>query len=123
MEARRDVFQAIADPTRREIINLISRQPQNLNAISSNFEMSRQAISLHIKILEECGLIEIRQEGNNRFCKAKLEKLNEVHEWTEQYRQLWTKRFHSLKNLLEKEAKENITTSKKQNSKKHGKYK
>ncbi len=123
MEARRDVFQAIADPTRREIINLIAQQPQNLNSISANFEMSRQAISLHMKILEECGLVEIRQQGNNRFCKAKLEKLSEVHEWTEQYRALWTKRFHSLRNYLEKEKRNNVHTSKKQNQKKHGKGK
>ena len=115
MEARRDVFQAIADSTRREIINLIAHEPQNLNAISANFEMSRQAVSLHIKILEECGLIEIRQEGNSRFCKAKLEKLSEVHDWTEQYRAIWTKRFHSLRNYLEKETKAKSTTSKKQN--------
>ena len=123
MEARRDVFQAIADPTRREIIHLIAQHPQNLNAISANFEMSRQAISLHIKILEECGLVEIRQEGNNRFCKAKLEKLSEVHDWTEQYRALWTKRFSALRNYLEKETKNNKSHSKKQNLKKHGKGK
>src|SRR4029077_14815180 len=114
MEARRDVFQAIADPTRREIINLIAHQTQNLNAISANFDMSRQAISLHIKILEECGLVEIRQEGNSRFCKAKLEKLSEVHEWTEQYRAMWTQRFNALRNYLEKERKSNPTNSKKQ---------
>jgi DNA-binding transcriptional ArsR family regulator len=123
MEARRDVFQAIADPTRREIINLIAQQPQNLNAISANFDMSRQAVSLHIKILQECGLVEISRQGNNRFCKAKLETLSEVHEWTEQYREMWTKRFHSLRNYLEKEAKDNIATSKKQKPKKHGKGK
>ena len=123
MEARRDVFQAIADPTRREIIHLIAQQPQNLNAISANFDVSRQAISLHVKILEECGLVEIRQQGNNRFCKANLEKLSEVHDWTEQYRALWSKRFHSLRNFLEKESKNNPTTSKKQNHKKHGKGK
>jgi DNA-binding transcriptional ArsR family regulator len=123
MEARRDVFQAIADPTRREIIHLIAQHPQNLNAISANFDMSRQAISLHIKILEECGLVEIRQEGNNRFCKAKLEKLTEVHNWTEQYRALWTKRFSALRDYLEKETKNNTTHSKKQNLKKHGKGK
>jgi DNA-binding transcriptional ArsR family regulator len=123
MEARRDVFQAIADPTRREIINLIAYNPQNLNAISANFDMSRQAISLHMKILEECGLVEIRQEGNSRFCKAKLEKLGEVHEWTEQYRVMWTKRFNVLRNYLEKEKKAIQRIQKKQNLKKHGKGK
>ena len=73
MEARRDVFQAIADPTRREIINLIANQPQNLNAISANFSMTRQAISLHIKILEECGLVVVRPVGRERVCEARLE--------------------------------------------------
>lgn len=105
MEARRDVFQAIADPTRREIINLIANQPQNLNAISANFEMTRQAISLHIKILEECGLVAITQQGRERYCEARLEKLNEVHEWTEKYKAFWTKSFHSLRNYLDKETK------------------
>lgn len=123
MEARRDVFQAIADPTRREIINLIAQQAQNLNAISANFGMSRQAISLHVKILEECGLIEVRQQGNNRICKAKLEKLNEVHEWTEQYKAFWTKSFHSLRNFLEKEKKRQKKMVANQNQKKIGKAK
>ena len=121
MEARRDVFQAIADPTRREIINLIAHQPQILNAISANFEMTRQAISLHIKILEECGLVEIKQQGRERFCEAKLEKLNEVHEWTEKYKAFWTQSFKSLRSHLEKEAKpqKKITTN--QIQKKNGK--
>lgn len=61
-------------------------QPQNLNTISANFSMTRQAISLHIKILEECGLVEVRQQGRERFCEARLEKFNEVHEWTEKYK-------------------------------------
>ena len=121
MEARRDVFQAIADPTRREIINLIAQQPRNLNAISANFGMSRQAISLHVKILEECGLIEVRQQGNNRFCEARLEKLNEVHEWTEQYKAFWTQSFHSLRNYLENEVKSPPNKIANQIQKKNGK--
>lgn len=106
METRRDVFQAIADPTRREIINLIASKPQNLNSIAQNFDVSRQAVSLHIKILNECGLITIRQEGRERFCEARLEKLNEVHAWTEQYKALWTKKLHALKNFLDQETAE-----------------
>jgi len=105
METRRDVFQAIADPTRRAIINLIAGNPQNLNSIAENFDVTRQAISLHIKILTECGLVEIQQSGRERFCEAKLEKLNEVHEWTEQYRAFWTKKLHSLKMYLEQETR------------------
>ena len=113
MEARRDVFQAIADPTRREIIDLIARNPQNLNAIAGKFDMTRQAVSLHIKILTECGLINIRQQGRERYCEAKLEKLNEVHQWTEQYSQFWTHKLHALKNFLEQET----TPSSKTNTK------
>ena len=67
METRRDVFQAIADPTRRQIINLIARQSMNLNAIADNFEVSRPAISNHIKILNECGIIIIEQVGRERL--------------------------------------------------------
>lgn len=104
METRRDVFQAIADPTRRKIINMIANRSLNLNAIAENFQVTRQAISLHIKILTECGLIEMKQQGRERYCEAKLEKLNEVHEWTEQYRVFWTKKLHALKNFLEQEA-------------------
>lgn len=101
MEARRDVFQAIADPTRREIIHLISREPRHLNAIAENFDVSRQAISLHIKILVECGLIEIRQQGRERYCAARLEKLEEVQEWIRQYESFWKHKMQALKNFLE----------------------
>lgn len=97
---RRDVFQAIADPTRREIIHLIAQQPLNLNTIAANFDVSRSAISQHIKLLMECDLIRIRQEGRERYCEAKLEKLIEVADWVEQYRKLWSERFDSLDRLL-----------------------
>ena len=83
---RRDVFQAIADPTRREIINVTSHQSLNLNAVAESSDISRPAISKHIKILTECRLIVIRQQGRERYCEAKLQKLNEVSEWIEQYR-------------------------------------
>jgi len=97
---RRDVFQAIADPTRREIIHMISQQSMNLNAVAENFNISRPAISKHIKILTECGLITIKQEGRERYCEAKLQKLNEVSSWVEQYRQFWTAKFDALENYL-----------------------
>ncbi|SFH01905.1 ArsR/SmtB family transcription factor [Pedobacter insulae] len=93
---RRDVFQAIADPTRREIINLIAFKSLNLNAISENFDMSRSAISQHIKILTECGLVTIKKEGRERFCEVKFQKLNEVAEWIEQYRVFWTNKLDAL---------------------------
>jgi DNA-binding transcriptional ArsR family regulator len=100
MEARRDVFQAIADPTRRQIISLIAQQPLNLNSVAEKFNMSRQAVSLHIKILEECGLIMLKQQGRERFCEARLEKLSEVSAWVEQYRQHFEQKLDSLEKYL-----------------------
>jgi DNA-binding transcriptional ArsR family regulator len=113
METRRDVFQAIADPTRRAIINLLASKPQNLNAIAENFDVTRQAISLHIKILTECGLIEVTQRGRERFCEAQLEKLGEVSIWIDQYRQHFESKLDSLEKYLQKLQK----------SKAHGKRK
>jgi DNA-binding transcriptional ArsR family regulator len=103
METRRDVFQAIADPTRRAIIGMIATQPVNVNTIAEQFDVSRQAISLHLKILAECGLLNIRQLGRERLCEAKLEKLNEVHEWVQQYHKMWTGRLYALKKFVEQE--------------------
>lgn len=99
-ETRRDVFQAIADPTRRQIIGLIAQRPMNLNTLSENFGVSRPAISQHIKILTECGLVAVRQQGRERYCEAKLEKLREVHEWIDQYKQLWNEKLDSLETYL-----------------------
>ena len=99
-EARRDVFQAIADPTRRQIINLIAHQPMNLNAIADNFGISRPAISQHIKILSECGMVEIKQQGRERYCEAKLEALGEVASWVEQYSKFWQDKFDALDKYL-----------------------
>lgn len=95
-QMRRDVFRAIADPTRREIINLVAHRSLNLNAVAENFDVSRPAISKHIRILMECGLIEIRQQGRERYCEAKLDKLNEVSDWVEQYRKFWEEKFDAL---------------------------
>jgi len=100
---RRDVFQAIADPTRREIINLIAYQSLNLNAVSDHFNISRPAVSKHIKILTECGLVVIRQEGRERYCDAQLHKLKEVVSWAETYRAFWTKKLDALEDFLAKE--------------------
>ncbi len=113
MEARRDVFQAIADPTRREIINLIAHQSLTPNNIAQNFDVSRQAISLHIKILTECGLITIQQEGRERYYRAKLDRLNEVSQWVEQYRQYWNTKFNSLDKYLQKVQSTKTSISKK----------
>jgi DNA-binding transcriptional ArsR family regulator len=98
---RRDVFQAIADPTRRQIINMIAQRSLNLNAVAENFDISRPAISKHIKILTECGLIVIKQQGRERYCEARLEKLSEVSVWIEQYKQFWNAKLDALENYLE----------------------
>lgn len=100
---RRDVFQAIADPTRREIIQLVSEQRLNLNAVAENFTISRPAISKHIKILTECGLLVIRQKGRERYCEPQLHRLKEVVAWTEQYSRFWTMTLDSLKSFVENE--------------------
>ena len=102
METRRDVFQAIADPTRRQIIDMVARESLNLNAIAGNFNMSRQAISLHIKILTECGLVSVTQQGRERYCEAKLDQLNEVSVWIEQYRKSFESKLDSLELYLDK---------------------
>lgn len=101
LQTRRDVFQAIADPTRREIINLVAFNPLNLNSIAENFDVSRPAISQHIKILMECGLIVIKKQGRERVCEASLQQLNEVSDWIERYRKLWAEKFDKLDVLLE----------------------
>lgn len=97
---RRDVFQAIADPTRRAIINMLAQKSLNLNAVAEKFDVSRPAISKHIKILTECGLVVINQQGRERYCEAKLGKLNEVSDWVEQYRKFWTAKLDALENYL-----------------------
>lgn len=99
---RRDVFQAIADPTRRQIIGMLADAPLNLNAVAEQFKVSRPAISKHMKILSECGLVTIKQQGRERYCEAKLQKLEEVSDWVEQYRQMWNKRLDALEAYLEK---------------------
>jgi DNA-binding transcriptional ArsR family regulator len=102
METRRDVFQAIADPTRRQIISLLAGKSLNLNSIAGNFDVTRQAISLHIKILTECGLIAVRKDGRERYCEARLDKLNEVAQWMEQYRMFWESKVDAMEKYLDK---------------------
>lgn len=97
---RRDVFQAIADPTRRAIIHMLASQDLNLNSVAEHFDVSRPAISKHIKILTECGLVTIRQEGRERYCEAKLKKLNEVSDWVTQYKKFWNQKLDSLEIYL-----------------------
>ena len=101
-EARRDVFQAISDPTRRAILGMLSTAPLNLNSIAEKFDISRPAISNHIKFLTQCGMVVVKQRGRERFCEAKLKTLSEVSAWVDQYRQFWTGQFDSLDKYLNK---------------------
>ncbi len=116
---RRDVFQAIADPTRREIIGLVARQSMNLNAVAENFSISRPAISKHIKILTECGLLVIKQTGRERFCEVQLKQLNEVSKWIEQYRLFWNNKLDALDLHL---AKKSISKIKKHDHEQRNNY-
>jgi DNA-binding transcriptional ArsR family regulator len=102
---RRDVFQAIADPTRRRIIGLLANNPLNLNAVAEKFDISRPAVSKHIRILTECGLIEIRQTGRERYCYTNLKQLKEVADWTEKYKIFWTQKLDALEKFLDIEQK------------------
>lgn len=119
MEKRRDVFQAIADPTRRDILGLLSRQTLNLNGIVDHFDSSRPTISEHIKILTECGLIVIKKQGRERYCQARLEKLTEITGWVEECRKYWNQTLDSMENYLDQlqSKKEPYATKRKKNDK------
>jgi len=99
---RRDIFQAIADPTRRAIIALIALQAMTPNAIAEHFDSSRQAISKHLRILSECSLIQQEQKGREIYYHLEIEKMKEIDNWLEQFRVLWETRFSQLDNLLSK---------------------
>ncbi|RPD38799.1 ArsR/SmtB family transcription factor [Chitinophaga barathri] len=101
MIERRDVFQAIADPTRRMIIQKLSRGPLNLAGIGEDFGISRQAIAKHIKVLNECGMISVTQKGREQFCEAHLGKLDEVLSWVAESRKVWNQRFDKLEKFLD----------------------
>jgi DNA-binding transcriptional ArsR family regulator len=101
METRRDVFQAIADPTRRKIISLIARQSMNLNAIADNFDLTRPAISSHIKILNECGIVHIEKAGRERICRVIPGRLKEIANWIGPFRDLWEQRLDNFESYLE----------------------
>ena len=101
MITRRDVFQAIADPTRRAIIMLLALQAMTPNAIAEHFDSSRQAISKHIRILAECELLQQEQAGREIFYRFNAEKMREVDNWVAQFRAIWEDRFDQLDNLLQ----------------------
>lgn len=100
MDLRRDVFQAISDPTRRAILLLLSVQALTAGAIANNFDSSRPAVSKHLRILTECELLSQEQKGREIYYSLQSEKLKEVDEWLAQYRRLWETRFNQLDDLL-----------------------
>lgn len=97
---KRDIFQAIADPTRRAILVLIAAQALTPNALAEEFDMTRQAVSKHIKVLKECDLISQKQEGREIYYQLKIEKMKEVDVWIEQFRKIWETRFSQLDEVL-----------------------
>ena len=97
---KRDIFQAIADPTRRAIIALIALQAMTPNAIAENFNTSRQAVSKHLRILTECDVVTQEQRGREIYYRLEIDKMKEIDEWLEQYRKIWESRFEQLDVLL-----------------------
>jgi DNA-binding transcriptional ArsR family regulator len=107
---KRDIFQAIADPTRRAIIALIALHAMTPNAIAEHFDTSRQAVSKHLRMLVECELVKQEQKGREIYYSLEIEKMKEIDKWLEQYRKIWETRFDQLGEVLK-------TMKKKQESK------
>jgi DNA-binding transcriptional ArsR family regulator len=99
---RRDIFQAIADPTRRAIIALIALQAMTPNAIAENFNTSRQAVSKHLRILTECELVKQEQQGREIYYSLEIEKMKEIDQWLEKFRNIWETQFNQLDEVLTK---------------------
>jgi DNA-binding transcriptional ArsR family regulator len=97
---RRDIFQAIADPTRRAIITLIASQAMTPNTIADNFHTTRQSVSKHLRILTECKLVKQEQQGREIYYSLEIEKMKEVDKWVEQFKKIWETRFNQLDNIL-----------------------
>lgn len=97
---RRDVFQAIADPTRRAIITLIALQAMTPNTIAEHFDTTRQAVSKHLRILTECELVKQEHEGREIYYRLEIKKMKEVDKWLEQFRKIWETRFNQLDKVL-----------------------
>ncbi|MEP7195117.1 MAG: metalloregulator ArsR/SmtB family transcription factor [Saprospiraceae bacterium] len=100
MEVRRDIFQAIADPTRRAILSLIAIQAMTPNAVAEHFNTSRQAVSKHIQILSECQLLKQEQSGREIYYHLNSNKMKEIDKWLVQFRVLWEDRFNKLDKVL-----------------------
>jgi len=97
---RRDIFQAIADPTRRAIIALLALQAMTPNAIAGNFNTTRQAVSKHLRVLTECELVKQEHQGREIYYSLEIDKMKEIDKWIEQFRKIWETRFNQLDNLL-----------------------
>jgi len=100
MDARRDIFQAIADPTRRAIITLIAIHAMTPNAIAEHFDTSRQAVSKHLRILTECELVMQQQHGREIYYQLEVNKMKEIDKWLDQFRKIWVARFSQLDDVL-----------------------
>lgn len=99
---RRDAFQAIADPNRRQIIDLLANEEMTLNAIADKFHISRSAVSQHIKHLTECGIVEIEQKGRERYCKIQKQNLIPAFLWIEKFHKQWEERIDNFERHLNK---------------------
>lgn len=104
-----NVFHAISDPTRREIIDLLAGKTMPVNEVAGKFDISRPAVSKHLKILNECGLVVIRKDGRQRYCRADTRKLLEVIEWAQRYRKFWNERLDVLETYLNEEDRKRST--------------
>lgn len=112
VDMKRDIFQAIADPTRRAIIALVAINAMTPNALAEHFDTSRQAVSKHLRILTECDVVTAEQRGREVYYKLEIEKMKEIDRWLEQYRKIWESRFEQLDVLLA-ELKQNDKQEKK----------
>jgi DNA-binding transcriptional ArsR family regulator len=100
MQTRRDIFQAIADPTRRAIITLIALQAMTPNAIAEHFDTTRQAVSRHLQILTECEIVTQKQQGREIYYQIEINKIKEIDKWLNPLRKIWETRFNQLDEVL-----------------------
>jgi DNA-binding transcriptional ArsR family regulator len=97
---RRDIYQAIADPTRRAILVLIATQAMTPNALAEHFDSTRQAVSKHLRILTECELVKQEYQGREIYYQLEINKMKEIDKWLEQFRKIWEDRFNQLDTVL-----------------------
>ncbi|GAO44010.1 ArsR/SmtB family transcription factor [Flavihumibacter petaseus] len=102
-----DVFQVIADPSRRQILHLLTKGSQNINGLSENFDMSRPAVSKHIKILETAGFVTIRESGRERFCELNHQGFDDLKKWISYFDRFWNNKLNNLENVMNKKRKAN----------------